>query len=84
MNMTTEEKINMFIAFLKNELYEQRISVADFAKKMNVQRNGVYKWLKKENIMGLDKYFKALEVLGVTEQDILDFNSQQNGNTNSK
>jgi len=82
--MTTEEKINMFIAFLKNELYEQRISVADFAKKMNVQRNGVYKWLKKENIMGLDKYFRALEVLGVTEQDILDFNSQQNGNTNNK
>lgn len=71
--MTTEKKIDLFLEFLRNELFEQRITVAEFAKRMGATRNGVHKWLKRENIMGLDKYFKALEVLNVTEEDVLNF-----------
>lgn len=66
-------KVDLFIEFLKNELDEQRISVAEFARRMGIVRALVYKWINHESIMGLDKYYKALEVLNVTEEDVLNF-----------
>ena len=66
-------KVDLFIEFLKNELDEQRISVAEFARRMGIVRALVYKWINRESVMGLDKYYKALEVLNVTEEDVLNF-----------
>lgn len=71
--MNMDNKVDIFIDWLQNELKEQRISIAEFARKMGVVRNLVYKWINRESTMGLDKYFKALEVLGVKEEDILNF-----------
>lgn len=79
MIMTVEAKIQHLIEFLKYKFYvEKSIRVAEYARKMDVQRNGVYKWLKGENVMGTDKYFKTLEVLGITEESLFSFKIPQN------
>ena len=66
-NKTMHEKVELFLKTLKSELEKQGISIPKFASQMNVKKVTVYAWLKKENVMSLEKYYKALEILGLQE-----------------
>lgn len=65
---TIHEKVEVFLQRLEDELDKQNLSVPQFAKKMGVPKVTVYAWLNRENIMSLEKYYLALEALGLDEE----------------
>jgi len=75
--MTDNEKVTRFARFLALELEKRHISIPQFAKKMGVAKRTPYKWLSGEWNMGLDKYYKALDILGITEQYIQEVTKEE-------
>lgn len=63
-----EQKVENFLQYLENQLDEKNLSVPQFADLMGIPRATVYTWLNRKSVMGLDMYYKALEVLGVEEK----------------
>ena len=63
----SEQKVKDFTTFLGEELKRQEITIPEFAKRMGVTKQIVYKWLDGTYIMTLKNYYKALEVLGIDE-----------------
>jgi len=67
MNTTSQEKVEAFLVYLEEQLNLQNLSAPGFAKKMAVPKMTVYKWLRRESVMSLEKYYRALQVLGISE-----------------
>lgn len=63
-----EQKVEMFLQYLEKQLDDKNLSVPEFADQMEIPRATVYTWLNRKSVMGLDMYFKALEVLGIEEK----------------
>lgn len=61
----SDEKVERFLKYLESELKAEKITVPQFAKLMKVPSMTVYKWLNRDSVMSLTKYFTALEVLGI-------------------
>lgn len=68
MKMKSREKVEAFLQYLEKQLDEQNLSVPQFAEMMKVPRVTVYTWLNRKSIMSLEKYYRALEVLGIEER----------------
>ena len=66
--MTSKKRVQKFLGYLEEQLEDQSISITKFAKDMGVSRHTVYTWLWGDAVMSLEKYFKALDVLGIEEK----------------
>lgn len=62
-----DEKVEKFLVFLEAELDRRNMSVPELADLIGVPHSTVYTWVNRVAIMGLDKYYKLLEVLGLEE-----------------
>jgi len=61
-------KVDKFLDLIETQIIEQNLTIAGFARIMEVRRNTIYMWLKGESIMTLEKYYRALDVLGLKEK----------------
>jgi DNA-binding transcriptional regulator YiaG len=68
MQDNSQNKIATFLIRLKEEIYNQKMSKADFARKMHVSVQTVHNWLSGRTKMSLQSYYQALEVLGAHEE----------------
>lgn len=66
--MNVNEKIHGFLERLEDEIARKGLTVPDFAKKIDMPKVTVYAWLKGENVMSLENYYKSLEALGLREE----------------
>lgn len=64
-----ETKVREFLSELGDELKKRNILPAQFARLMGVSRQMMAKWMSYRSIMSLDKYFKALRILGIDENN---------------
>lgn len=63
-----EDKVEKLIQRLEKELDNQNITVYKLAQMMGKPKITVYRWFRREAVMGMDNYYKALEVLGLKEK----------------
>lgn len=68
--MNSYEKVDAFIDILESELDKRHMSIPEFAKQMGVPKMTVYRWVKRLSIMSLEKYYRALKVLGMEDKAI--------------
>lgn len=66
--MKSRKKVEAFLLYLEKQLDEKNLSVPQFAKMLGVPRVTVYTWLNRKSVMSLEKYYRALEVLGIDEK----------------
>jgi predicted transcriptional regulator len=60
-----KEQVEKFLLLLEETLDEKNLSVPQFAELMGVPKMTVYKWVRRESVMSLEKYYRALKVLGL-------------------
>lgn len=65
--MDSKERVEQFLLKLEAELEKKGMSVPQFAEKLGVPRMTVYKWVNRESVMSLEKYYRALKVLGLED-----------------
>lgn len=65
--MESIDKVEKFLQRLEAELDKKGMSIPQFAKLMGVPKMTVYKWVRRESVMSLEKYYRALQVLGLEE-----------------
>jgi transcriptional regulator with XRE-family HTH domain len=68
--MNDIEKVKEFMKKLEDTLKKKGISKPNFAKEMGVGKMQVYRWISGEQIMTLEKYYRALEILEMTDEVI--------------
>lgn len=70
--MNEKQAVNNFVKFLKKHIAKAGLSIPEFAEKMGVPKSTVYAWINQSSVMSLEKYYRALKVLNITEKLIPD------------
>lgn len=65
--MKSENRVEEFLQVLEGILKERNMSKPAFADLIDVPVMTVHKWLNREMIMGLEKYYRILEKLEIDE-----------------
>lgn len=77
--MTGDEKVEKFLQYIEKQLDEKNMTVTEFAEKMGVPRSTVYSWLNGSAVMSLEKYYRALQALGIEEKLFTEENQSNEG-----
>jgi len=76
--MNSKEKVEKFLDYLEEQLELRNITVPRFAKMMGLPKSTVYSWLNRVSVMSLEKYYRALQVLGIKEKLIIARKTKKN------
>ena len=66
--MNESKSVDKFVKFLADHLNGAGLSIPEFAGRMGVPKSTVYAWINRSSVMSLEKYYRALKVLNITEK----------------